>query len=387
MKKSFIAIILVLAMCFIEEVKAVNPYDVKQTYGENGYLVLCEYEQTGSINAGIYYSFEQVNPTDVGKEANWFIYYTKDDIYKMFDGSWHPFKNTFAKNKKVSYEKDGQRFKETFGDEFVCPKNVSIKIGGFPFYTDKICFDNDKSCASKYPDGTYTLSTKSETIFDYIDKTFNTFVNSYETARRKRNGEDVNEYIKNNLLEYTQKKYGLGTTYVEPAFVKNYIKNKIIDDNDIENSEAFKGLQEKMDDLIDKDLDKGNITEEQAAEEKKQVAEMTSDKLFKKSMSSGIGTDIRDGTDCNAIFGVELTKAIKSLFRFIQYLGPLLVALLSVVDFAKAALSGDPGDMKKASDKLMKRVIAAVLLFFIPIICGLLFDFGGITVPSSCIVK
>lgn len=387
MKKSFIAIILVLAMCFFEEVKAVTPYDVKQTYGEKGYLVLCEYEQSGSVNAGIYYSFEQVNPANVGKEANWFIYYTKDEAYKMFDGSWHPFKNTFAKNNKVSYEKDGQRFQETFGDEFVCPKNVSIKKGGFPFYTDKICFDNDKSCASKYPDGTYTLSTKSETIFDYIDKTFNTFVNSYETARRKRNNEYVNEYIKNNLLEYTQKKYGLGTTYVEPTFVKNYIKNKIIDVKDIENSEAFKGLQEKMDDLIDSDLDKGNITEEEAAEQKKQVAEMTPDRVFKKSMSTGIGSEIREGNDCNAIFGVELTKVIKSLFRFIQYLGPLLVALLSVVDFAKAALSGDPGDMKKASSKLMKRIIAAVLLFFIPIICGLLFDFGGITVPASCIVK
>lgn len=89
--------------------------------------------------------------------------------------------------------------------------------------------------------------------------------------------------------------------------------------------------------------------------------------------------------ECNGLMGEEFTKIINNIFKTIQYLGPVLVAIFTTSDFLKAVLSGDPADMKKASGKFSKRLVAAILLFFIPLICKLLFGLVGITMPENCI--
>ncbi len=100
---------------------------------------------------------------------------------------------------------------------------------------------------------------------------------------------------------------------------------------------------------------------------------------------SGPQINVSNQTDCNGLLNEEITLMVNNLLKFIQYLGPLLVAVLTIVDFIKAAVSGDNAEIKKASGKFMKRCIAAVLLFFIPVLCNFMFEIVGITVPKNCI--
>lgn len=96
------------------------------------------------------------------------------------------------------------------------------------------------------------------------------------------------------------------------------------------------------------------------------------------------GDDV--AADCNALLTPEVQELVRNILNLIKYAGPILVVVLTIFDLIKAALSGDAGELKKVSGRFIKRVIAAVLLFFIPIIIGLIFDFFNIT-SSSCILR
>lgn len=59
---------------------------------------------------------------------------------------------------------------------------------------------------------------------------------------------------------------------------------------------------------------------------------------------------------------------IDTLFSIIMIAGPILVIILGTVDLTKAVLSADEQAMKKAWKNASKRLIAAILLFIIPLI-------------------
>ena len=88
--------------------------------------------------------------------------------------------------------------------------------------------------------------------------------------------------------------------------------------------------------------------------------------------------------NCHSIVSKNFHDFLQKVLDFIKYLGPTLVAIFTIIDLIKAALSGDAGEMKKMSQKLIKRLIAALLLFFIPLIVNLIFDLVGITGPYVC---
>ena len=90
------------------------------------------------------------------------------------------------------------------------------------------------------------------------------------------------------------------------------------------------------------------------------------------------GVNLED-VDCSAILPHEVQEVLKNILTFVKYAGPILVVVLTIIDLIKAAVSGDAGEMKKVSNKFIKRLIAAILLFFIPILVGIIFDFFNIT--------
>ncbi len=93
---------------------------------------------------------------------------------------------------------------------------------------------------------------------------------------------------------------------------------------------------------------------------------------------------------CNGIFtadGLALTQEILGWFRV---LAPAFLIVLSGMDFFTAVVGKyDPKEdaLIKAKDKAIKRLIACVLLFFIPTIVSLLLDQykGDLTIPADCI--
>lgn len=65
---------------------------------------------------------------------------------------------------------------------------------------------------------------------------------------------------------------------------------------------------------------------------------------------------------------------LQKVFDYVKIIGPLLVIALSGFDFAKTAFASDDDAMKKASKKLVTRLVCAALLFFVPIITSFMLN-------------
>lgn len=56
---------------------------------------------------------------------------------------------------------------------------------------------------------------------------------------------------------------------------------------------------------------------------------------------------------------------------------PLLLIIFGMVDLGKAVIGSKEDDIKKATNSLIRRAIAAVVIFFIPTIVGAVFGLVG----------
>jgi len=94
---------------------------------------------------------------------------------------------------------------------------------------------------------------------------------------------------------------------------------------------------------------------------------------------------------CKQIFSIEEEGSVwwllQKLLTYIRLLGPILVIVLSAVDFIKAIASSDEEALKKAQGKLTIRLIAVVALFLVPIIIELALNIIGMTSDPKCILK
>ncbi len=68
---------------------------------------------------------------------------------------------------------------------------------------------------------------------------------------------------------------------------------------------------------------------------------------------------------------------IQRILLYIRIAGPILVVLLSAVDFIKVVLSSEDDSMKKAQKKFMIRLIGALALFLIPLLVSFLLQLIG----------
>lgn len=82
--------------------------------------------------------------------------------------------------------------------------------------------------------------------------------------------------------------------------------------------------------------------------------------------------------ECNGIFTVEAATMIREGFELIGIAVPILLLVLGSFDMAGAVFSGDADAMKKSISKLTKRAIAAVLVFFVPLIVRLLLSIPAV---------
>ena len=98
-----------------------------------------------------------------------------------------------------------------------------------------------------------------------------------------------------------------------------------------------------------------------------------------------IGTgDIR----CETIFTDDpgsIGWLLQTILNYIKVIGPILVVILSAIDFIKAITSSDDKAMKEAQSKLIIRLIAALALFLIPTLVQVLLSFisDSICMPIS----
>ena len=98
----------------------------------------------------------------------------------------------------------------------------------------------------------------------------------------------------------------------------------------------------------------------------------------------GDGIEIDTTTiGCGDIFGTEEGSfgwLLTTILGYIRVIGPILVVLLSAIDFIKAVVGFDEKAMKEAQNKLIIRLVCAVALFLAPTLVQLLFSFINETV-------
>lgn len=82
-------------------------------------------------------------------------------------------------------------------------------------------------------------------------------------------------------------------------------------------------------------------------------------------------------TECEEVIDAEVYEFLQQIFNVIKYAGPLLCLVFSVIDFVKAAASQDKDALTKAGKTTGKRVVYALILFFIPTLINFLFPLLG----------
>ena len=75
---------------------------------------------------------------------------------------------------------------------------------------------------------------------------------------------------------------------------------------------------------------------------------------------------------------------LQQILNYIKILGPILVVILSSIDFASVVVKGDDEAMAKAKKKLITRLVLAACLFFIPVFVSAILDMFGITSNATC---
>ena len=91
--------------------------------------------------------------------------------------------------------------------------------------------------------------------------------------------------------------------------------------------------------------------------------------------------DNNEEQECEAIFGDpensnSIAYMLQEVFDFIKFLDVVLILLLTIVEFTKAITAGDDA-IKKAINTTGKRVIAGVIIFFVPTVLNFIFNIIG----------
>lgn len=98
-----------------------------------------------------------------------------------------------------------------------------------------------------------------------------------------------------------------------------------------------------------------------------------------------IGTNIVFAADmnCTELFGSKgdpnsIRYLVNEILKYPKIIAPILIIVLGSLDFAKAAIASKEDEMRKAQSTFVKRVIAGVVVFLVPIIIDILMGFADI---------
>lgn len=78
-----------------------------------------------------------------------------------------------------------------------------------------------------------------------------------------------------------------------------------------------------------------------------------------------------------AIIGEGTMKIINDILKIVRIIVPLLLIGLGILDFTKSVFSGKEDDMNKNRSKFIKRIVAGVLVFFVPMFVNLILNFAN----------
>lgn len=90
---------------------------------------------------------------------------------------------------------------------------------------------------------------------------------------------------------------------------------------------------------------------------------------------------------CNGILTPGAYQILQDALNVIRIVVPMLLIVLGSVDLGTAVVSEDKDSLKKATSRLIKRCLAAIVIFFIPLIVNVLINLvessGGINIVDD----
>lgn len=270
----------------------------------------------------------------------------------------------------------------------------------------KIHADTDKDC--------YYMSTDKETLVSYnaskaqfiIEQRGKMSVDSFRKDPLINNGESVTDSGETGITVSAITK-GTCPEYIVYRHKSRRILWGLVD---IPDSDGVWGFNSKLEAttfntnssqienmsswlLSYKNEDGSKITNNEFYEQEKQN---TSSLSSGNNFGNATGTEVNGeevNVDCDTIFGDKdnpdsLRYLINEILMYPKIIVPILLILLGMLDFAKAVISSKEDEMKKAQATFIKRVIAAVAVFFIPLLVDIIMGLADIvwagTGYSSC---
>ena len=94
------------------------------------------------------------------------------------------------------------------------------------------------------------------------------------------------------------------------------------------------------------------------------------------------------GESCTGVISDEFISAMSNyVYTPIKWLTPILLLVLTSIDFAGVVFGGKKENMDKAKNNFLKRSIAALIIFFAPDLINLIVKFINDQSISSCMSK
>lgn len=103
-----------------------------------------------------------------------------------------------------------------------------------------------------------------------------------------------------------------------------------------------------------------------------------------------VNLDSSDEYGCNTLFfddsgeETQLKEFLDDLFSFIRICTPVVVIILSTIEYVQALINKDDNRMKKANQKTIKRLAIGIVIFLLPSFLNLLFHLFGLYDMSTC---
>lgn len=77
---------------------------------------------------------------------------------------------------------------------------------------------------------------------------------------------------------------------------------------------------------------------------------------------------------------------LQKILNYLRVLGPMIILVMSAIDFTKAIVTGDDDTMQKCYKKLVKRLVLAILLFFVPTLVTVILELFGFIGDPICVL-
>ncbi len=405
MKKYNLLLVLSLLLVILfspSEVKADNPDGALDDgcLSNKTCMLVCNYKTSPSAaegnisprNTSILYDF--VND-------NWMIKYDAQYTvgglltYQQKEKGFDPFSYIFSDEGDIDIYIPKKHTK----DKFTCPTYSYLDFGWnilFQQTFNSVCFDNNGSWCEKDKSSISSdfdrQANKSYDFNEELGKLFNMWYLNGEVQSNLTCTNIYNNTTDENVYDMLMNEFvqDMSNMYLFNGAAKSQLPNFII------NSSGWKNVSNTLEndvyeltntcrDQTERDYTEGRITEEEYNNRLNKLndydneTEEAANRQTTPRTNNATTENWNKEIECEDIFDFDDPGSVgwmlNTIFNYIKIIGPILVVLLSSIDFIKAVVGFDEKAMKEAQNKLIIRLVAAVALFLIPTLVQLLLSF------------